>query len=67
MWEGNDAMPAGNGVNCKYCPEYKKSCNGNDKKCLCYKCPRQLGQCLCIKYCRETESVLELSYESGRW
>ena len=26
--------------------------------CVCYKCPRHLGQCICVKYCRETESVL---------
>ena len=51
-------MPAGNGINCNYCPEYKKSCNGDDKGCLCYKCPRHLGQCMCVKYCRETESIL---------
>ena len=37
-------MPAGNGVNCP--------------KCLCYRCPRNLSQCLCVRYCRETESVL---------
>ena len=23
-----------------------------------YKCPRHLGQCKCVKYCRETESIL---------
>ena len=52
-------MPAGNGVNCKYCPEFeKKRCNGDDKGCLCYKCQRHLGQCKCVKYCRETESIL---------
>jgi len=51
-------VPAGNGVNCSYCPEYKKTCNGDDKGCLCYKCPRHLGQCICVKYCRETESIL---------
>ena len=51
-------MPAGNGVNCNYCPEYKKTCDGDDNSCLCYKCPRHLGQCICVKYCRETESVL---------
>ena len=64
-------MPAGNGVNCKYCPEFeKKRCNGDycpenctwitDEGCLCYKCPRHLGQCKCVKYCRETESILIL-------
>ena len=51
-------MPAGNGVNCNYCPEHKKTCNGDDNGCLCYKCPRHLGQCICVKYCRETESIL---------
>lgn len=52
-------MAAGNGVNCSHCPEYKnKKCDGKDAGCLCYKCPRNLGQCMCVKYCRETESVL---------
>lgn len=50
---------AGNGVNCDYCPELsKKRCDGKDEGCLCYKCPRNLGQCKCVKYCRETESIL---------
>lgn len=52
-------MPAGNGVNCDICPEKSnESCNGDDIGCFCYKCPRQLSQCICVKYCRETESVL---------
>jgi len=52
-------MPAGNGVNCKYCPEFKKgACRGDDTGCLCYRCPRHLGQCMCVKYGRETESIL---------
>ena len=52
-------MPAGNGVNCCNGPEYKsKKCDGKDTGCLCYKCPRNLAQCMCVKYCRETESVL---------
>ena len=52
-------MPAGNGVNCLYCPEREVGrCEGNDTGCLCFKCPRHLGQCRCVKYCRETESVL---------
>ena len=55
-------MPAGNGVNCNYCPEFeKKKCNGDDKRSLCYKCPRHLGQCRCVKYSRETESILIFS------
>jgi len=47
--------------NCKHCPEYQQSCEGNDPSCLCYRCPRNLGQCITVKYCRETESVLELA------
>lgn len=50
---------AGNGVNCQYCPEKESGkCGGMDLTCLCYKCPRKLAQCICVKYCRETESVL---------
>lgn len=56
-------MAAGNGVNCENCPERKnEKCNGDDVRCLCYKCPRNLSQCLCVKYCRETESVLDSEY-----
>ena len=52
-------MPAGKGFNCKDCPEMKRGkCSGDDRGCLCYRCPRQLAQCMCVKYCRETESVL---------
>lgn len=52
-------MAAGTGLNCKYCPDLKSGkCSGKDTKCLCYKCPRNFGQCICVKYCRETESVL---------
>lgn len=45
--------------NCRYCPSYQKTCDGNDKSCLCLRCPRNLGQCIKVRYCRETESVLE--------
>lgn len=52
-------MAAGNGVNCSDCTELKSGkCDGKDLTCLCYKCPRKLAQCMCVKYCRETESVL---------
>lgn len=52
-------MPAGTGVNCSDCPDKKEGkCNGDDTLCLCYKCPRKLAQCIYVKYCRETESVL---------
>ncbi|NLK95124.1 MAG: hypothetical protein GX275_08020 [Clostridiales bacterium] len=55
-------MAAGNGVNCVDCPENKMGkCSGGDVGCLCYKCPRKLAQCICVKYCRETESVLDLA------
>lgn len=46
--------------NCKHCPEYGNTCEGNDPGCICFRCPRNLGQCIIIKYCRETESVLDL-------
>ncbi|MNF15366.1 hypothetical protein D3C80_2179470 [compost metagenome] len=56
-------MTRGNGFNCAHCPEYKQgTCNG-DKDCMCYECPRNLGQCLCVKYCRETESILTIEEE----
>lgn len=61
-------MPAGNGVNCRYCPELELGrCDGTDEGCLCYKCPRHLGQCKCVKYCRETESILIFDYENGSY
>jgi hypothetical protein len=47
--------------NCKHCPEYQLRCDGNDSGCICFKCPRNLGQCITVKYCRETESVLDLA------
>jgi len=47
--------------NCKHCPEYQSSCEGNDPGCICFGCPRNLGQCITVKYCRETESVLDLA------
>ena len=60
-------MPAGNGVNCRYCPEFDKGrCDGTDTGCLCYKCPRHLGQCKCVKYCRETESILIFDDDENR-
>lgn len=45
--------------NCRFCHEYKKTCNGDATDCLCLRCPRNLGQCIAVKYCRETESVLD--------
>lgn len=50
--------------NCRFCPMYKNSCQGNAPDCLCLTCPRNLGQCLKVRYCRETESILDLT-EAG--
>lgn len=44
--------------NCKYCPLFGKECAGDAVDCLCLKCPRNLGQCIRVRYCRETESIL---------
>lgn len=61
-------MPAGTGVNCGECPEKKSGkCSGDDTRCLCYKCPRKLSQCMCVKYCRETESVLYFDEDENHW
>lgn len=47
--------------NCRKCPEYKnRRCDGKAKDCMCKNCPRNLGQCIITKYCRETESVIEI-------
>lgn len=52
-------MSVGTALNCKYCIDFKKhKCDSTKKNCLCRICPRNLGQCICVKYCRETESVL---------
>jgi len=46
-------------ANCRYCPEFLEgSCDKNVQDCMCKKCPRNLGQCLTTRYCRETESIL---------
>lgn len=45
--------------NCLKCPEKtNNTCNGNDKGCMCVRCPRNLAECLIVKYCRETESPI---------
>ncbi|SHI06970.1 hypothetical protein [Clostridium grantii] len=45
--------------NCTRCTLYKNNeCDGNVIDCMCKNCPRNLGQCLITRYCRETESVL---------
>lgn len=46
--------------NCLRCPEYKeKNCDGNEHDCICVKCPRNLGECIIVRYCRETESIID--------
>ena len=46
--------------NCEKCPDFKQGkCDGKEVNCMCQKCPRNLGQCLIVRYCRETESVLD--------
>lgn len=52
--------------NCGHCPQYMTECKGNDMSCLCRKCPRNLGQCLTVRYCRETESVLDNIYPGDK-
>ncbi|KHD35030.1 alpha/beta hydrolase [Clostridium acetobutylicum] len=50
------------GNNCKHCDEFKnKACNGEVNDCMCKKCPRNLGQCIVTKYCRETESIIYIN------
>lgn len=45
--------------NCLRCLEYKsRTCEGDASDCMCKTCPRNLGECLITKYCRETESVI---------
>lgn len=47
--------------NCLKCYEYiKNNCRGNMSDCLCVKCPRNLGECFKVRYCRETESIIEM-------
>lgn len=45
--------------NCKRCPEFQtNNCDGNAENCMCRNCPRNLGECIITRYCRETESVI---------
>ncbi|GAA0123951.1 hypothetical protein UT300018_32690 [Clostridium faecium] len=47
--------------NCRKCPEYIHSkCDGKEANCMCKNCPRNLSQCIITKYCRETESIIEI-------
>jgi len=56
----SDKMAVG-GDNCDKCPEaLTKHCNGEGLDCVCKRCPRNLGQCLTTKYCRETESIINI-------
>lgn len=43
--------------NCSKCPEFLSgNCDGEATDCMCKRCPRNLGECLTVRYCRETES-----------
>ncbi|KGM99632.1 alpha/beta hydrolase [Clostridium novyi A str. 4570] len=45
--------------NCERCTEYKNNrCDTKVTDCMCKGCPRNLGECLITRYCRETESVI---------
>lgn len=45
--------------NCDRCYEKEDNrCDGAVDDCICKKCPRNLGQCLTTRYCRETESII---------
>jgi hypothetical protein len=47
------------GDNCGKCPEILANrCDGKVSDCICKECPRNLGQCLTTRYCRETESII---------
>lgn len=59
------AQPGQEFNNCRFCPQLGQGCAGNAEDCLCLRCPRNLGQCLRVRYCRETESVLELMPAQG--
>jgi hypothetical protein len=55
-----DKMAVG-GDNCDKCPEILTGkCDGKASDCICKRCPRNLGQCLTTKYCRETESIINI-------
>lgn len=60
----HDKNPGSEIKNCRYCPSYGKSCSGSAPDCLCLRCPRNLGQCTKVRYCRETESILDFSEAS---
>lgn len=45
--------------NCKKCPSYaSKRCDGSDINCTCKFCPRNMGVCIRVRWCRETESQI---------
>ncbi|KMT20878.1 hypothetical protein [Clostridium cylindrosporum] len=46
--------------NCKRCPDFeKKNCMGDLSDCLCRFCPRNIGLCIRVRWCRETESPMD--------
>lgn len=46
--------------NCKKCPDFNSQmCTGSLSDCMCRFCPRNLGICIKMKWCRETESSMD--------
>lgn len=50
--------------NCNYCLKYIEDFCIGENNCICYSCPRTLGQCATLKYCRETESILNIEHKN---
>ena len=50
--------------NCTKCPELAKGkCDGTEINCMCKRCPRNIAECLVVKYCRETECPIYMDRE----
>ncbi|MEF9934072.1 MAG: hypothetical protein RSA01_10495 [Clostridium sp.] len=46
--------------NCKKCQDFETGrCEGDLRDCLCRFCPRNLGVCIKVRWCRETESPMD--------
>lgn len=47
--------------NCKKCPDLsEQKCDGELSDCMCRFCPRNMGICIKMRWCRETESSINL-------
>lgn len=46
--------------NCKKCKDFEEQkCSGDLRDCMCRFCPRNLGVCIKMRWCRETESSMD--------